>query len=143
MRTRHHSSARFLLNAYINGFLHWRRVLHPKGLWFKRKTTDTFWKLFYITFWKGSPWRHLKCSNMIGQSHCLLPIRSFLSENKEKLCFTSLAKHWSVKQIANTFSRSYESHSNIETNIVLRLLLRFSWKHNLKYRNVHFNNPIQ
>ena len=38
-------------------------------------------------------------------------IRSFLGGNKEKLCF-NLAKHWSVKQIANTFSRSYESRSN-------------------------------
>ena len=32
-------------------------------------------------------------------------IRSFLGGNKEKLCF-NLAKHWSVKLIGNTFSRS-------------------------------------
>ena len=38
-------------------------------------------------------------------------IRSFLGGNKEKLCF-NLAKDWSVKQIANTFSTSYESRSN-------------------------------
>ena len=37
-------------------------------------------------------------------------IRSFLGGNKEKLCF-NLAKHWYVKQIANTFSRSCESRS--------------------------------
>ena len=51
---------------------------------------------------------------MIGQSNCLLPIsiRSFLGKNEEKVCF-NLAKHWSVKQIADTFSRSYESFSMI------------------------------
>ena len=38
-------------------------------------------------------------------------IRSFLGGNKEKLCF-NLAKHWFVKQIANTFSRTCESRSN-------------------------------
>ena len=37
-------------------------------------------------------------------------IWSFLVRNKERLCF-NLAKHWSMKQIANTFSRSYESRS--------------------------------
>ena len=38
-------------------------------------------------------------------------IRSFLGGNKEKLCF-NLAKHWSVEQTANTFSRSHESRSS-------------------------------
>ena len=38
------------------------------------------------------------------------PIRSFLGGNKEKLCF-NVVRHWSVKQIANTFSRSYKSCS--------------------------------
>ena len=37
-------------------------------------------------------------------------IRSLLGGDKEKLCF-NLAKHWFVKQIANTLSRSYESRS--------------------------------
>ena len=37
-------------------------------------------------------------------------IRSFFGGKKEKLCF-NFAKHWSVKQIANTFSRSFESRS--------------------------------
>ena len=43
---------------------------------------------------------------------------SFLGGNKKKLCF-NLAKHWSVKQIVNTFSRLYESHSNLERVSIL------------------------
>ena len=44
-------------------------------------------------------------SNVIGQSNLFIAnIRSFLGRNKEKLCF-NLAKHWSVKQIGNPFSR--------------------------------------
>ena len=42
-------------------------------------------------------------------------IRSFLGRNKEKLCF-NLAKHWSVKQLVHTFSRSYECCSNNNNN---------------------------
>ena len=69
-----------------------------------------------------SPWNFLESDRRFGltsfeMQQCdwaielfTAPIRSFLGGNKEKLCF-NVVKHWSVKQIANTFSRSYESRS--------------------------------
>ena len=42
-------------------------------------------------------------------------IRSFLYGNEKKFCF-NLAKHWPVKQIADNFSRSYESHSVLQAS---------------------------
>ena len=56
---------------------------------------------------------HLKCINVIGHFKLFTAhITSFFGGNKEKLCF-NLAEGWSVKQIVNTFSRSYESCSMI------------------------------
>ena len=49
-RARRHSSARFLLIAYFNGFLHTEEESYSRNVCdFFKKTSVTFWYLFYIT----------------------------------------------------------------------------------------------
>ena len=66
-----------------------------------------------------SPWNFLESFGLMlfKMQYCdwaielfTAQMRCFFGWNKEKLCF-HLAKHWSVKQTVNTFSRSYESLS--------------------------------
>ena len=56
-----------------------------------------------------SPWNFLESDRNFTLTSFDLCNRTVCG-NKEKLWF-NLAKHWSVKQTANTFSRSYESRS--------------------------------
>ena len=77
------------------------------------------------TFWKVSHWRYLKCSNVIGQSNCLLSILgvSLAGIRRRFVLILPNTDPWN-KSVANTFSRSHECRS---ISPCLRLIMLANW----------------
>ena len=65
------------------------------------------------TFWKVSLWRHLKCSNVIGQSNCLRPILGVSLAGMRRSFLLILPNIGPSNKLRTLFvSRTYEGRSN-------------------------------
>ena len=68
------------------------------------------------TFWKVSLWRHLKCSNVIGQSNYLQPILGVSLAGMRKSFVLILPNIGPWNKLRTLFSRTYEGRSNRFSN---------------------------